>query len=341
MSADTPTFDLQSHSTHSDGALPPAEVVARAGRRRRRAARAVRPRHRRRRRRGGAPPRASTGSGSRPPSELSSVHGGTRTCTSSATRSTPPTRRCWPRSRTSAPTAAAASWRWPTACASSASRSTTHGARRTARADRAPAPRRRRARPPRQRRAAAREGIAARTSSSRAYLVPGATAYVARSRPTVAAGDRGHPRRRRRGGVGAPVLGRRRPGRGAAHDRALRGGGARRRRGASTPTHSREQALLLHDDVRGARAALHRLGRLPRPRARALQPLPGVRSVRAGAAARPDRNVNGGWVGVEFGPVRSRMSARPPLGGRDDTRARRAPEPSPQCPPFVTRCEPV
>ena len=30
MSADTPTFDLQSHSTHSEGALPPSEVVARA-----------------------------------------------------------------------------------------------------------------------------------------------------------------------------------------------------------------------------------------------------------------------------------------------------------------------
>ena len=30
MSPDTPTFDLQSHSTHSDGALPPSEVVARA-----------------------------------------------------------------------------------------------------------------------------------------------------------------------------------------------------------------------------------------------------------------------------------------------------------------------
>jgi predicted metal-dependent phosphoesterase TrpH len=30
MAADTPTFDLQSHSTHSDGALPPSEVVAHA-----------------------------------------------------------------------------------------------------------------------------------------------------------------------------------------------------------------------------------------------------------------------------------------------------------------------
>src|SRR3954469_7478350 len=30
MTSDTPAFDLQSHSTHSDGALPPSEVVARA-----------------------------------------------------------------------------------------------------------------------------------------------------------------------------------------------------------------------------------------------------------------------------------------------------------------------
>src|SRR3954452_17639702 len=30
MTSDTPAFDLQSHSTYSDGALPPAEVVARA-----------------------------------------------------------------------------------------------------------------------------------------------------------------------------------------------------------------------------------------------------------------------------------------------------------------------
>jgi hypothetical protein len=40
-----------------------------------------------------------------------------RTCTSSATGSTTPTARCWTRSRTSAPTACAASSRWPTACA--------------------------------------------------------------------------------------------------------------------------------------------------------------------------------------------------------------------------------
>ena len=30
MTPDAPTFDLQSHSTQSDGALPPAEVVAAA-----------------------------------------------------------------------------------------------------------------------------------------------------------------------------------------------------------------------------------------------------------------------------------------------------------------------
>ena len=30
MASDAPAFDLQSHSTHSDGALPPSEVVAQA-----------------------------------------------------------------------------------------------------------------------------------------------------------------------------------------------------------------------------------------------------------------------------------------------------------------------
>jgi len=30
MTPDAPAFDLQSHSTQSDGALPPAEVVAAA-----------------------------------------------------------------------------------------------------------------------------------------------------------------------------------------------------------------------------------------------------------------------------------------------------------------------
>ena len=42
------------------------------------------------------------------------------------------------------------------------------------------------------------------------YLVPGVPTYVARTRPTVARGDRADPLGRRRRGVGAPLLGRRR-----------------------------------------------------------------------------------------------------------------------------------
>ena len=91
------------------------------------------------------------------------------------------------------------------------------------------------------------EGIEGKNELFPPYLVPGAKAYVARSRPTVAAGDRGHPRRRRRRGLGAPVLGRRR---------------AARRRSATLDefaaagldgvecfyvTHTEEQTRLLHD----------------------------------------------------------------------------------------------
>ena len=118
-----PTFDLQSHSTYSDGALPPAEVVATGRGRRRAAARADRPRHGRRRARGAAQPRVDIELV--PAVELSlGPRRRTRTCTSSATGSTTPTARCSPRSRTSARTASAASSRWPTSCARSASPST-------------------------------------------------------------------------------------------------------------------------------------------------------------------------------------------------------------------------
>ena len=230
MTADTPAFDLQSHSTHSDGALPPSEVVARAAARGRRAARAHRPRHRRR-----ASPRRCAAAREhgiralarrraleRPRRARGPAHPRLRD------RSRRP-RRCWRRWRTSAPTAAAASWRWPTACASSASRSTTTRSG-TARAVGRPHLADAVLAHPANAERLAREGIAGKKELFPPYLVPGAKAYVARSRPTVERGDRGHPRRRRRGGVGAPVLGRRRPGRGAAHDRALRGRGARRRR---------------------------------------------------------------------------------------------------------------
>ncbi len=70
-----PTFDLQSHSIHSDGALPAADVVARAAAAGRAAARADRPRHRRRRPGGARRRRASTASRITPAAELSAVHG--------------------------------------------------------------------------------------------------------------------------------------------------------------------------------------------------------------------------------------------------------------------------
>ena len=120
-----PTFDLQSHSMHSDGALPPADVVAHAAAAGTELlaltdhdtvdgvpeARAAAARHgialhargravrRPRRARGPAHPRLRARRHRRG--------------------------RCRPRCTTSAPTACGASARWPTACASSASSSTT------------------------------------------------------------------------------------------------------------------------------------------------------------------------------------------------------------------------
>ena len=86
-----PTFDLQSHSTHSDGSLPPAEVVARAADAGVDAVRADRPRHRRRCARGARQRRVlSTSNSSRRWSSPRST-ASTRTCTSSATGSTTPT----------------------------------------------------------------------------------------------------------------------------------------------------------------------------------------------------------------------------------------------------------
>ena len=97
-----PTFDLQSHSTHSDGALAPGRRGRPRRRRRRRAARADRSRLGRRRRRGarrGAHARASASSP--PPSSPRSTRRA-RTCTCSATASTitrPRSPRRWRRFR--------------------------------------------------------------------------------------------------------------------------------------------------------------------------------------------------------------------------------------------------
>ena len=228
MTADAPAFDLQSHSTHSDGALPPAEVVARAAA-------------------AGVELLALTdhdtvagvaealaaarehGIRLSPAAELSSVHGEHEDLHILGYEIDPAD---------------------PALLAALEDFRADRGRRILAMADRlrelgfaldddAFARRESIGRPhladavlahPDNAERLAREGIAGKKELFPPYLVPGAPAYVARSRPTVERGDRGHPRRRRRGGVGAPVLGRRGPGRGAAHGRALRGGGARRRR---------------------------------------------------------------------------------------------------------------
>ena len=136
----------------------------------------------------------------------------------------------------------------------------------------------------------AREGIKGKKELFPPYLVPGAAAYVARSRPTV---EEAIEVIHAAGGVAVwahPFWDVEDP------DEVLRAVGAVRRR------RDRRRRVLLPGAlaragaaaarrVRGARAALHRLGRLPRPRARALQPLPQLRAVRARRAARPDRLV--------------------------------------------------
>ena len=73
MSADPPTFDLQSHSLHSDGALEPATSSPPAAQAGVETARAERPRHGRRRAGGARRGVERSGSGSSPAVEISSV----------------------------------------------------------------------------------------------------------------------------------------------------------------------------------------------------------------------------------------------------------------------------
>ena len=161
------------------------------------------------------------------------------------------------------------------------------------------------------------EGIAGKQELFPAYLVPGARAYVARSRPTVAAGHRRHPRRGRRRGVGAPVLGRRRRRDDARHARALRRPGARRRGVLLRHPHGGADAAAARRGA-AARAADHRLDRLPRARARALQRLRRLRPARARARPRPDRRAEATAAG-----------AATPTAGHDAIMALRAPPTTP------------
>ena len=90
------------------------------------------------------------------------------------------------------------------------------------------------------------EGTTTKNTFFPEYIVPGAKAFVQRTRPTRLRGHRRHPRRGRRRGLGASVLGPRRPAGGRRHDRGVRRRRPRRRRGL-LPTHDAEQTRLLHE----------------------------------------------------------------------------------------------
>ena len=185
MTPDAPTFDLQSHSTQSDGVARPRRGRRAGRRRRRRAARADRPRHGRRRA-GGARRRARARHppARRPPSSRAS-HGEHEDLHILGYEIDPsdPGAAGGARGLPRRPRAAHHGDGRPPARARLLARRLLL---RRAREPRPPAPRRRRARAPRQRRAArARGHRRARSELFPPYLVPGAAAYVARSRPTV------------------------------------------------------------------------------------------------------------------------------------------------------------
>ena len=232
------------------------------------AARADRPRHGRRRRRGAGRGARARHRASSPPWSSPRCTAATRTCTSSATRSTTPTPAAGRRWRTSAPTASGAS------CAM-ADRLRELGfelddaARSRRGSRRPPAPRRRGARAPRQRRAAARGGHRRPQRD-----LPAPTWSPAR-RPTSRA--RGRPWTRRStvihaaGGVAVwahPFLDIDDPAEALARSTPSRPTGSTAWR-PSTPPTTAAQTRLLADAAPRAGAAHHRLGGLPRPRARA------------------------------------------------------------------------
>ena len=134
----------------------------------------------------------------------------------------------------------------------------------------------------------AREGIRGKKELFPPYLVPGAAAYVARSRPTV---EEAIEVIHAAGGVAVwahPFWDIADP----EHVLAtVRHFAARGLDGVECfyAEHTARAGAAAARRVRGARAALDRLGRLPRPRPRALQPLPRLRPARPRAAARADR----------------------------------------------------
>ena len=102
-------------------------------------------------------------------------------------------------------------------------------------------------------------------------------------------GDRRHPRRRRRRRLGAPVLGHRRPRRPCSRRSTRFTAAGLDGVEVFYPTHDEEQTTLLYETCTRAGPAHHRLGRLPRARAREVQRVRGLRALRARAGARPAR----------------------------------------------------
>ena len=158
------------------------------------------------------------------------------------------------------------------------------------------------------------EGIKGKNELFPPYLVPGAIAYVARSRPDGRGGHPGHPRRRRPRRLGAPVLGHRPPGDRPRGHRPLHRGGARRDRGLlPVARRGADDAALRDVHVEGP--ADHGLGRLPRARAREVQRVRGLRALRARAGARPARLRPGPANQPE--PQQLPAADRPALPARD------------------------
>ena len=204
------TFDLQSHSLHSDGTLPAADVVARAA-----AAGMTLMALTDHDTVDGVPEAAEAaarGSGSAlsPAAELSAVHGELRGPAHPRLRAR--SRRPRPRRRAARlprrpRTAHRPDGRPPARARLRARRRAAGRPPRRRQADRPPPPGRRRARPPGQRGPPRRGGDRRPRRAVPALPGPG-RGGVRRPQPADRpAGDRGHPRGRRRRGVGAPVLG--------------------------------------------------------------------------------------------------------------------------------------
>ena len=186
----------------------------------------------------------------------------------------------------SAPTGPPAPCGWPTRCASAGSSSTCRGARPSVVPHLAQAA----FDHPANRMRLEDEGIVNSSQLLEAYLIPGAPAFRRRTTPTV---DEAIALIHEVGGVAVwahPFWDVEDPGEVLATVERFARGGPRRRRGLLRRPHEAQTRLLAaHCEANGL--LTHRIGRLPRPPAPAVQPLSQLRAARSAAAARPDRRV--------------------------------------------------